>query len=178
MHSLRGGTKGYFGWIDREWKHRWIFVIEEVWTMAERGHCRRRKIAAAATLLMPGKAARGLVQLHKLRPRYKLAGLQCRLFRATFFRGRNQPRFSPRLEIKSRTRVSWFTRVSHQACFQSQREVDFIPRFVSCAFDKRYLGDVIRTASHYRIPGVRSSCETPQIRLRHPGKHLLKFDTL
>lgn len=34
--------------------------------MAERGHCRRRKIAAAATLLMPGKAARGLVQLHKL----------------------------------------------------------------------------------------------------------------
>jgi len=62
--------------------------------MAERGHCRRRKIAAAATLLMPGKAARGLVQLHKLRPRYKLAGLQCRLFRVTFFASETRATFS------------------------------------------------------------------------------------
>jgi len=72
-----------------------------MWTMAERGHCRRRKIAAAATLLMPGKAARGLVQLHKLRPRYKLAGLQCRLFRVTFFAGENARHVFPEREIKT-----------------------------------------------------------------------------
>lgn len=77
--------------------------------MVERGHCRRRKIAAAATLLMPGKAARGLVQLHKLRPRYKLAGLQCRLFGSRFFRGPKRATFPPpprRLEIKTQIRGS------------------------------------------------------------------------
>lgn len=126
MHSLRdrGETKGYFGWIDREWKHRWIFVIEEVWTMAERDHCRRRKIAVA--LLMLGKAARGLVQLHKLRPQYKLAGLQCRLFRWHVFRARNAPRFP--IRIKTRTGERWFTVCVVRQCAQSHPEVYFISR--------------------------------------------------
>ena len=104
MHSLRAGTKGYFEWIDHEWKHRWIFVIEEVWTMAEWGHCRRRKIAAAATLLMPGKAARGLVQLHKLRPTVQTGRVTMSIVPGHIFREQNTPRFPPTKNKNSNSR--------------------------------------------------------------------------
>lgn len=154
MHSLRdrAETKGYFGWMDRcEWKHRWIFVIEKVWTMVENGTVGgRRKIAVA--LLMLGKAARGLVRLHKLRPRYKLAGLQCRLFRWHVFRVRNRPRF-PIPELKTRTGERWFTPCGRQ-CVQSHQGRGGSLCLVICfarAFDRRYLDNIIPTASRYPI---------------------------
>lgn len=62
--------------------------------MAERGHCRRRKIAVVATLLMPGKAARGLVQLHKLRPTVQTGRVTMSIVPGHIFREQNTT-FSP-----------------------------------------------------------------------------------
>lgn len=75
--------------------------------------------------------SRGLVRLHKLRPQYKLAELQCRLFRSVFFASKIRRAYSNRdknTNADSRSPSS-LTRS------KSRRGVDFIPQFVPLTED-------------------------------------------